>query len=378
MSHLEFTRRPTAAHIQLDNLTYNLKSIKSFVGEDLLFMAVVKADAYGHGAVKCASRLEPDVDWFGVALLEEAIELRQAGIWKPILCLGGVWPGQESALLEHEITPAVFDLDHARRISRAAQPVGRKASIHVKIDTGMGRVGVPFSEVTQFVKGLANIPHLQVDGLMSHLAAADDLSQSEFTRKQIDMLHSAGDIFRRAGLQPSIIDMANSPGAVAYPGSRENMVRIGGLLYGLGGDVLPKGISKPDLKAVMSLSTRVAQVKRMPAGCTLGYGRTFSTTRESLIGTLPIGYRDGYRRDLSGKASVIVNGKLAPVAGRISMDWTIVDLTEIPETKVGDTAVLIGQDSGLSISAEDLAAAIGSISYEITCGISERVSRDYS
>ena len=378
MNHFEFSRRPTAAHIHLDNLTYNLKSIKSFIGEVLLFMAVVKADAYGHGAVKCASRLEPDVDWFGVALLEEAIELRRAGIRKPILCLGGVWPGQESAMTELDITPALFDLDHAGRVSRAAEAMGRRASIHVKIDTGMGRVGVPFGEVSRFAKELANIPHLQVEGLMSHLAAADDLAQSEFTKKQIDMLHKAADIFGNAGLHPGIIDVANSPGAVAYPGARANMVRIGGLLYGLGGDVLPKGIPKPDLRPVMSLSTRLAQVKHVPAGCTLGYGRTFITTRDSLIGTLPIGYRDGYRRDLSGKGSVIVNGKLAPVAGRISMDWTIVDLTEAPETKVGDNAILIGQDGSLSISAEDLAAAVGSISYEITCGISERVPRVYS
>lgn len=281
-------------------------------------------------------------------------------------------------MLEYDITPTVFDLDHARRVSRTAEAMGRRPSIHVKIDTGMGRVGVPFDDVTRFAKELVKIPHLQVDGLMSHLAAADDLAQSEFTKKQIDMLHNAADIFGSAGLQPSIVDMANSPGAVAYPGARANMVRIGGLLYGLGGDVLPKGIPKPDLKPVMSLSTRVAQVKRVPAGCTLGYGRTFSTTRESLIGTIPIGYRDGFRRDLSGKASVIVNAKLAPVAGRISMDWTIVDLTDVPETKVGDTAILIGQDGAVSVSSEDLAAAVGSISYEITCGISERVPRVYS
>jgi len=372
-------QRPTVAHVNLANLTYNFRSVKEFVGSDVLFMAVVKADAYGHGAAACARQLEQDgVDWFGVAILEEALELRIAGIVKPILCLGGLWEGQETEALLHEVTPVIFDLNQAKRLSTSAKELRSTATVHVKIDTGMGRIGVPFSETPEFARRLREIPNLNVEAIMTHFAAADDLSERDFTVGQIAKLHQAVEIFEAAGFSPPIIDMANSPGAVGIPESKGNMVRIGGLLYGLGGDVLPSGIPKPELKPVMSVTTLVAQVKDIPSGTSLGYGRTFTTSRDSVIGTLPIGYQDGYRRAFSNRGHVIVNGKFAPIIGRISMDWTIIDLTDIPGSRIGDTAVIIGQDEGLAILAEDLAAAADTISYEITCGISRRVPRIYS
>lgn len=379
MSETISNRRPTYAEIDLDSLAFNLHSVKAFLRSDLLYMAVVKANAYGHGAVECSRRLEREgADWFGVASPDEGIELRLNGITKPVLSFGGPWPGEEGKLLQNSITPVVFDLSYAERVSQAARERGVKTKIHVEIDTGMGRVGVPFENVAEFAEQLRKIPELEVEGVMTHFASADDLDETEFTNSQINKFTKAVEIFRAKGFAPSIIDMANSPGAVAHPASHGNMVRLGGILYGLGGDVLPPGIEHPALRPVMSVVSAISFIKEVPKGSSLGYGRTFVTERDSVIGTLPIGYHDGYRRGLSNRAHVLVNGTLAPVVGRISMDWTMIDLTEIPESKVGDKVTLIGTEDGRSIRAEDLAAPLDTISYEITCGISARVPRHYS
>ncbi len=213
--------------------------------------------------------------------------------------------------------------------------------------------------------------------MMTHFASADDLSETEFTNSQIEKFTKAVETFRAKGFSPSIIDMANSPGAVAYPASHGNMVRLGGILYGLGGDVLPPGIQHPDLRPVMSVISAISFIKNVARGTSLGYGRTFVTERDSVIGTLPVGYYDGYRRGLSNRAKVLVNGVTAPVVGRISMDWTMIDLTDVPEPRIGDKVTLIGTENDLSIRAEDLAAPLDTISYEITCGISARVPRRF-
>jgi alanine racemase len=371
--------RPTYAEIDLDNLAFNLNSVKEFLKKDLLYMAVVKANAYGHGAVECSRRLERQgVDWFGVASPHEAVEVRLNGIKKPILCFGGPWPGEEGLILQHSITPVVFDLSYAERLAQAARERGVKAKIHVEIETGMGRVGVPFGNAAEFAEQLRRIAELEVEGMMTHFASADDLGKTEFTNSQIEKLAKAVEIFRSKGFSPSIIDMANSPGAVAYPASHGNMVRLGGILYGLGGDVLPPGIEHPNLRPVMSLVSSISLIKLVPKGSSIGYGRTFVTERDSVIGTLPIGYHDGYRRGLSNRTPVLVNGTSAPVVGRISMDWTTIDLTDVPEPKIGDKVTLIGTDGDRSIPAEDLAATLDTISYEVTCGISARVPRCYS
>ena len=373
------SRRPTFAEIDLDSLAFNLHSVKKFLKKDLLYMGVVKANAYGHGAVECSRRLEREgVDWFGVASPGEAFELRQNGITKPVLCFGGPWPGEEGLILQHSITPVVFDLSYAERIARAARDRSVKAKIHVEIETGMGRVGVPYENVAEFAGQLKNFPELEIEGMMTHFASADNLSEIAFTNSQIEKFKKSVEIFRSKGFSPSIIDMANSPGAVAYPASHGNMVRLGGILYGLGGDVLPPGIEHPELRPVMSVASAISFIKEVPKGSSLGYGRTFMTERESVIGTLPIGYQDGFRRGLSNRAQVLVNGAFAPVVGRISMDWTMIDLTDVPEPEIGDKVTLIGNENDLSIRAEDLAGQLDTISYEITCGISARVPRRYS
>jgi alanine racemase len=373
-----FTNRPTWTEINLGNLAFNFQSVKKFVGNTVEYMAVVKADAYGHGAVQCAKKLEAEnIDWLAVVLPEEGLELRKSGIKTPILCLGSFWNGQEWLLLENNITPVIYQKEVAENFNRAAAEKGLKAKIHVKVDTGMGRIGVRFDEVSEFVKVLNSLKYLSVEGLMTHFAVADNLSENEFTDTQIKRFDEAVKIFEENGFCPKYKDLANSPGAIAHENSRGNMVRLGGVLYGLGGDVLPKEIIKPNLKPVMSLHTRIAHLKNVPNGETLGYSRTFLTERDSVIATVPIGYRDGYRRSLSNRGRVIVKDSFAPVVGRISMDWTIIDVTEIRDVKINDEVILIGEQNERKITAEELAEKIDTISYEITCGINWRVLRKY-
>jgi len=376
---LHYSQRPTWAGIDLNNLATNFRATKEFVGAGLKYMAVVKADGYGHGAVECARRLEQEgIDWFGVALPEEGVELREAGIRKLILCLGSFWEGQESLLLNHNLTPVIFRLDLAERFNRAAKEQRVTADVHIKIDTGMGRVGVRYDAVSEFAEQLKKFENLRIDGLMTHLAAADDLKQDAFTDLQVKRFEECLSVFQEKGFRPSYHDLANSPGAVGHPNTRGNMVRLGGVLYGLGGDVLPKEIAKPVLRPVLSLYSRVALLKKVPAGETLGYGRTFETGHDSVIATVPIGYQDGYLRQLSNSGRALINGEYAPVVGRVSMDWILLDVTGIPGCQLGDKVTLIGEENGKSVTAEEIAGKTGTISYEVTCGISSRVPRIYT
>ncbi|MEQ1763966.1 MAG: alanine racemase [Pyrinomonadaceae bacterium] len=368
--------RPTVAEINLDNLAFNFHSVKEFVGEGVAFMAVVKADAYGHGAVPCAARLEAEgVDWFAVATVEEGVELREARISKPILVLGGFWPGQETTLLNFNLTPAVFRIDQARSIAKAAMRQRSAAKVHVKIDTGMGRIGVRVDEVEAIAQELSTIENLEIEGLMTHFAVADDLNATDFTNQQIKSFEEAVEIFLAHGHRPKYIDMANSPGAVVHPLSRSKMVRIGGLLYGLGSDVLPSGVPHPELRPVMSITSKIAQVKTIAAGESVGYGRTFIANRDTVVATIPIGYHDGLPRSLSNKGYFLVKGTRAHIIGRVSMDWTTIDVTDIADVAVGDDVTIIGASADELIRAEDIAAIAGTISYEITCGISQRIPR---
>jgi len=375
---MPFSTRPTFAQIDLGVLRENLRSSREFIGPDVRVMAVVKANAYGHGAVECARTLESErVDWLGVALLEEAIQLRDAGIKIPILCLGGFPLGREALLLEHNITPVVFNIEQAKALQMVANHVSGNIQIHVKIDTGMGRLGVRWDDLDEFITALARLRNLHLEGLMSHFAIADETSQDAFTQTQINRFFESVATFEAAGLRPQLIDIANSPGAIGHPNARFGMVRLGGILYGLSTDVLSSQLPQPELKPVMTLYSIVSDIKSIPKGETIGYGRTFTCVRDTRIALLPIGYDDGYRRALSNKAAVIINGQLAPVVGRISMDWTIADITEVTGVGVGDSVIMLGRNNDIEVSAADLAALSETISYEITCGISERVPRRY-
>jgi len=368
--------RPTWAEIHLDCLAFNLQSVKKRIGENVKYMAVVKADAYGHGALECARTLErAGIDWFGVALPEEGIELRKKGIRKHILCLGSFWAGQERELLEYHLTPTIFRLEIAEKFNRAARESGVVAGVHVKIDTGMNRIGVRFDEIREFAEELKKLTNLKVDGLMTHFAAADN--DADFTNRQITRFNEAVEIFRAKGFRPTYMDLANSPGAVGYENAKGNMVRLGGILYGLWWDVLPKTVDPPVLKPVLTLHTEITLLKRVPRGESVGYNQTWKAERDSLIATIPIGYQDGYMRGFSNCSKTIVGGRFARVAGRVSMDWTTIDVSDVPGVKVGDEVILIGEQNGLKISAEELAAHCGTNSYEVTCGISQRVRRVY-
>ena len=371
-------QRPTWAEINLDNLAFNLNSARGFIGENLKYMAIVKADAYGHNSIQCARRLEAeDIDWLGVALPEEGIELRNAGIRKPILCLGSFWRGQDKLLLNNYLTPVIYQIEKAESFNQNARELGIIANIHIKIDTGMGRIGVRFDEADLFAEKLKEFKNLRLEGLMTHFAAADNLSENDFTDLQIKRFKKALIIFENKGFSPIYKDLANSPGAIVHENSRGNMVRLGGVLYGLADDILPKEVEKPELKAVMSIHTKIAHLKKVPKGETLGYSRTFRTTKDSLIATIPIGYQDGLPRLLSNKGRGLINGHFAPIVGRISMDWTIIDVSDIPNVKLEDKVIIIGEKNGLRITAEELAQASETISYEITCGIHRRVTRKY-
>ena len=373
------TVRPTWAEINLDNLAFNFESVKDYVGEAVEYMAVVKADAYGHGAVECARRLEAEgIDWFGVALPKEGTELRNAGIRKRILCLGGFWRGQENQLLDYDLTPVVYRAEQAESLNRAAVERGANARVHVKIDTGMNRIGIRFDEAEGFARKLKEFENLHLEGLMTHFAAADDLSQNDFTNLQIQRFNETVSVFEELGFQPAYKDLANSPASVAHPDSYGNMVRLGGVLYGLGDDILPTEIDGPEFRHVLSLHTRISHLKQCREGETLGYNRTHTLDRDSMIATVPIGYQDGYSRRFSNKSRALVRGVSTPVRGRISMDWTIIDVTDVPGAKVGDEVILIGRDGSEEITAADLAKLTDTISYEITCGISKRVERRYT
>lgn len=375
------SRRPTWAEIDLDQLAANFNQIKKRVGSTARIMAVVKANAYGHGAVECARRLAAEgAEWFGVALPEEAIELRKSGINHPILCLAGFWPGQAATCIQHKLTSVVYRVDMLEALHQAATEAGAIADVHVKVDTGMGRLGLRLDQLSEFASALDRFPNVRLDGLMTHFAAADDASCRPLTLDQIRRFDDAVAAFREHGYRPTHLHLANSAGIYGHRESWGNMVRPGGVLYGLWRDVLPAKIDNPGFESVMSLHSRIMLLKWVPRGETIGYGCTFEASRPSLIATIPIGYHDGYMRGLSNRAHVIVRGVYAPVAGRVSMDLTLIDVTDVAGVQLHDQVTLLGSDRShmeLSIHAEELARIAGTLSYELTCGISERVPRIY-
>lgn len=370
--------RPTWAEIDLGALAANFRIVKDQVGSDVNVMAVVKANAYGHGAVECARRLEAEgADWFGVALPEEGIELRQAGITKPILCLAGFWSGQATAVIERNLVPVVYRLDMIETLDRAARDRGMIADVHVKVDTGMGRLGVRFDEVPEFAVALKSFANIRVDGLMTHFAAADEPSCGPLTRDQVQRFDNAVAAFREHGFAPTYQHLANSAAVFGQPAAWGNMIRPGGVLYGLWRDILAPADRDQNLRPVMSLHSRITLLKWVPQGETVGYGCTFEASRKTLVATIPIGYDDGYMRALSNRGHAIIRGVYATVIGRISMDLTLIDVTSVPDVQLDDEVILMGHDAGLAVTAEDLARTAGTLSYEVTCGIGGRVPRIY-
>ena len=371
-------QRPTWAEIDLDALAANFHLVKNKVGADVNVMAVVKANAYGHGAVECARRLETEgADWFGVALPEEGIELRNAGVRKPILCLAGFWNGQAAVCLQHQLVPVVYRLDMIEAFDRAARDRAVVADVHVKVDTGMGRLGVRFDEFAEFIREVKRFKNIRADGLVTHFAAADEPSCGPLTEDQIERFENALATFREHGFRPSFHHLANSAGLFGQPAAWGNMVRPGGVLYGLWRDILAPADREVALQPVMSLHSRITMLKWVPQGETVGYGCTFEASRKTLVATIPIGYDDGYARALSNRSHVIIRGVYANVIGRISMDLTLIDVTNVPDVQINDEVILLGHEGDLNVTAEYLAKAAGTLSYEVTCGVAPRVPRVY-
>jgi alanine racemase len=370
--------RPTWAEIDLKALASNFHVVRNRVGPAVKVMAIVKANAYGHGAMACAQRLEAEgADWFGVALPEEGIELRAGRITRPILCLGGFWQAQAATCIQHNLVPVVYRLDLIEAFNRAAAEAGKTADVHVKIDTGMGRLGVRWDEMGEFVDSLGRFRNIRVDGVMSHFAAADDPSCEPLTEHQLRRFEEAVRVFHAHGYHPTHRHVANSAAIFGQPAAWETMVRPGGVLYGLWRDVLPPAAPGPELRPVMSLRSRITLLKSVPQGETIGYGCTFEASRKSLIATLPVGYDDGYMRGLSNRGHVIVRGTYAPVVGRISMDLTLIDVTNVTDVALEDEVTLFGVASDREIPVEDLAKVVRTLSYEVTCRVGQRVPRVY-
>ena len=363
----------TCLHIDLDTIARNFAQVKSRAGKKVL--AVVKADAYGHGAAPIARLLEPECDFFGVSSIYEAMELRQAGIRVPILILGYTPVAAYPLAIREEIRLTVYDFDDAKALSAEAVSQGRTAAVHLAVDTGMGRIGFQATEQSaDLCAQIARLPNLELEGLFSHFATADceDLSRSY---EQMALFDAFDAMLKERGVEIPIRHMNNSAGLMHFPDKYE-MVRSGIITYGM----YPSDWTDPALLPVspaLSWVSRVSHVKTLPAGSPISYGGTYVTEKETVVATIPTGYADGYRRSLSGKFHVLIHGKRAPILGRICMDQMMVDVTDIPDVKVFDRVTLVGQDGDERITMEQIAEAAGSFHYEFVCGVSRRVPRLY-
>jgi alanine racemase len=373
---LDLLIRPTRAEVDLDALRRNVAAVRN-VAPSAEILAVVKANAYGHGAAVIARALEEErVGMLGVALIEEAIELRNAGIRAPILVLGGSYEGGYDLLVAHQLTPTIFRPEHAQGFAQAARRAERPVDVHLKVDSGMGRIGVLPEELDSFLDLLVSFPEIRVDGLLSHFASAD-LENREFTQAQVRCFKDAHARMRARGLRPRWRHLSNSAGVIDLPEVRDglelNMVRPGIMLYGLYPAEHLRGATA--LEPVLSWKTAVIHLKRVAAGTPISYGSTWRAPRESAIATLPIGYADGYSRRYSNRSQVLVRGRRAPLVGRVCMDMCMADVTDIPGVRVGDEVVLLGSQGAERIGAEELAALAETIHYEVICAVGARVPR---
>jgi alanine racemase len=366
------------AEINLDNIAYNVRQVKRRIGKMTEMMAVVKADAYGHGVIETVpTLLENGVSRLAVSMLDEAIQLRELGIKVPILVLSYTDPVRVEEIIKYNITQTVFSHDLPRALSKAAVKMGREARIHIKIDTGMTRVGFkPGYGAVKDVVEINSLPGIIVEGLFSHFSSADE-EDSGFTMAQYERFESIVNELNRIGIIIPVKHIANSAAVIRYPNLDLNMVRPGIILYGLYPSVELNN-STIDLKPAMELKANVILVKDVEANVPVSYGRTYFTKEGATVATLPIGYADGYSRLLSNRGMVLINGEYAPIIGSICMDQCMVDVTGIKHVvKTGDEAVLIGSQGGNTITADEIANLTNTINYEVVCLIGKRIPRVY-
>ncbi|NFJ26826.1 alanine racemase [Clostridium botulinum] len=368
--------RAVWAEIDLDNLQHNLKQIKKICGNKEI-IGVIKANAYGHGAMEVApTLLENGVSRLAVAVLSEAMELRMSGVKESIMILGYTPGALGDMLLDNDIEQSVYSYNDALELSKIAVLKRKILKIHIVVDTGMGRIGfLPTKESVEDVYKISKLPNIKIEGLFSHFSSADELDKY-YTLYQMNKYNEFINKLEEKNIQVPIKHIANSAAIIDLENTHLDAVRAGIIMYGYypSNYVLRDNIN---LKPVMSLKTSIVHIKKVSSGEYISYGRTFKTERESIIATLPIGYADGYNRLLSNKGKVIVNGKLAPVIGRVCMDQCMIDVTFIENLKVGDVVTIMGEENGVSYTAENIASQIGTISYEVICNVNKRVPRVY-
>ncbi|MDD4495867.1 MAG: alanine racemase [Eubacteriales bacterium] len=366
------------AEINLDNIAHNVREIRRITNKKAEIMGVVKADAYGHGVMEATKTLlENGVTHLAVSMLDEAIQLRSHGITVPILILSYTDPARADEIIRYNVTQTVFSHDLAGALSAAAVRAGARVKVHVKVDTGMTRVGfMPGYSAVKNIIQISSLPGIIIEGLFTHFAAADEADKS-YTQMQFDKFMSIWNELNRVGVFIPVKHCCNSAAIIDLPEMHLDMVRPGIILYGLyPSDEVDK--SKIDLKPAMSLKANVILVKDVEEGVDVSYGRTFRTKTQSRLATLPVGYADGYSRLLSGRGKVLINGEFAPIVGRVCMDQCMVDVSGFKsEVKVGDEVVLIGSQNGQTISAEDMANWSSTINYEVVSLIGKRIPRFY-
>lgn len=366
------------AEIDLDAVLYNFESMRKNIKEGTQMIAVIKADAYGHGAVPIAHLMEErDYIWgFATATAEEAMQLRKAGIRKPILILGYVFEEYDDVLIREDIRPTVFKKDTAYRLSRKAKEQGRVLPIHLAVDTGMTRIGfADTKDSAEIIKEISMLPGITIEGLFTHFARADE-SDKTFAEKQLERYMAFADQLKELGIQIPIHHCSNSAGIIDLPQANLDVVRTGITIYGIYPSQEVKKECVP-LKPVMKLKSHIAYIKDVEEGVEISYGGTFTTKRKSRIATIPVGYADGYPRSLSGKGSVLIRGQRAPITGRICMDQFMVDVTDLQDVSELDEVTLLGEDREAVLPVEELSALSGRFPYEFVCNISQRVPRIY-
>ncbi len=376
---MEDERKRTWAEVSLPNLTNNYLALQSLLPRGCRLMGMVKANAYGHGAVAVAKKLEAlEADYLGVATLDEAVELREAGVTLPILILGGTDPQYAAQLIRYDLTQTVFDIAAAIALSRGAEEAGGRLTIHIKVDTGMGRLGflcdeAHLEESAAEIHAVCKLPGLLAEGIFTHFAAADE--DESYTMTQFQRFWDVMERIEKLGYTFPIRHCANSPATLQYPSFHLDMVRPGIALYGCLPTPEMEGLC--DLKPVMSVKSRIMAVRQVPAGSGVSYGRTCILDRDATLAVLPIGYGDGFFRGLSNRYEVLIHGRRAPIVGRICMDLCMADVTGIADVAPGDVATVYGRDGAEEQPVEAAAQALDTISYEILCAVGRRVPRLY-
>ena len=376
--------RPTWAEVSLGTLRQNFRAVQRHISPAVTVCAIVKADAYGHGAVECARALEEEgARWFGVTSLDEAIPLREAGINGRVLLMTGFWRGEEEEIIRLGLTPTIWETGQIELFEKAATALGvSKHPIHLKVDTGMGRLGVAPEDLPRICSALKASSHLVLEGLSTHLASSEVLDEPSVAA-QLKSFAEARNLLRNEGFNPPLIHAANTGAVISRPESWNTMVRPGIALYGYympferaGREVNGSGL-RLAVKPVLTWKTRILSLRDMRANQALGYGGIYVTKAPARIAVLPVGYADGLNRKISSQGRVIVGEHYAPIVGRISMDLTLADVTGLPGVSVGDEVILLGTTNGLSVDAREHASLSDTILYEILCGISKRVPRKY-